>query len=224
MISIIIPIYNEEEVLRFSTERLLGLSECTELIFVDGGSSDKSADIAKEYGKVLSCEKGRGRQMNVGAREAQNNTLLFLHADNAISPEVFENIEKTVCDNGAVGGCLTQRIENKRPVFRFIEWQGNSRARRTKVFYGDQGIFVRKDVFERIGGFPVVPIFEDVLFTQKLRREGKTTVLPDKIMVSARRWEKRGILRTTVMFSWFLTMFKMGYPLEKIKKLHEDLR
>jgi rSAM/selenodomain-associated transferase 2 len=224
MISVIVPIYNEEEIVGTHSQIFAELSQNTELIFIDGKSGDKGANIAGQYGRVLKSERGRARQMNAGAREARNDILLFLHADNAVSPEAIKNIEKEIRQNGAVGGCLTQRIDNAGIIFRLIEGQGNNRARRTKIFYGDQGFFVRKDIFERLGGFPDVPIFEDVLFTRKLRGEGKTTVLPDKIIVSARRWEKRGIFRTTLMFNTLLIMFKMGYPLEKIKKLYGDLR
>lgn len=224
MISVVVPVYNEEEKLRARSKVFTELSCRAELIFVDRESTDKSADIAARYGRVIKSARGRAQQMNAGAREARNDILLFLHADNTVTPEAIESIENEVRQNGAVGGCLTQRIENRRPVFRLIEWQGNNRARRTKIFYGDQGIFVRKDVFERIGGFPDVPIFEDVLFTRDLRGEGKTTVLSDNIIVSARRWEKQGVIRTSVMFNKFLFMFKMGYPLEEIKKLYEDVR
>jgi rSAM/selenodomain-associated transferase 2 len=224
MVNVIIPVYNEAETLRVKIGSFENFALHAELIFADGGSTDRSAEIIAKYGRIISSEKGRARQMNSGARQAAGDILLFLHADNTISPETIENIENEVRQNEAVGECLTQRIDNERFIFRLIEWQGNNRARRTKVFYGDQGIFVRKDVFERIGGFPNVPIFEDVLFTRKLRLEGKITVLPDKITVSARRWEKRGVFRTTVMFNTILIMFKMGYPLEKIKKLYEDLR
>jgi len=224
MISVIIPIYNEERILSTDPVRFANLSHHTELIFVDGRSIDRSIEIARRHGKVLQSEKGRAIQMNFGAKQAKNDILLFLHADNIVSPESLENIEKEIQQDGVIGGCLTQRIENDQPVFRLIEWQGNNRARRTKIFYGDQGIFVRKDVFERLGGFPDAPIFEDVLFTQKLRREGRTTVLSDKIRVSVRRWEKRGIFRTTLLYNVLIIMFKMGFPLEKIKKLYEDSR
>jgi len=224
MISVLVPIYNEKEVLSERSAMFQNIAKVAELLFVDGGSTDKSEDIAARYGRIITSEKGRARQMNAGAREASGDILSFLHADNIVSPETINSIEKAVRENEVIGGCLTQRNESERPVFRFIEWQGNNRARRTKIFYGDQGIFVRKDVFDQLGGFPDVPIFEDVLFSQKLKQAGKTTVLPDKIRVSARRWEKRGIFKTTLMFNKLLIMFKLGHPLEKIKRLYEDLR
>lgn len=224
MISVVITIYNEEKILETNASFFDRLSKQSELIFVDGESSDKCGELAASYGRVLHCEKGRAKQMNCGAKHARNDVLLFLHADNCISAEALENIEKQIHRTGAVGGCLMQKIDKKGLLYRFIEAQGNIRARRLKIFYGDQGIFVRKDVFNRLGGFPDVPIFEDVLFSKKLKVEGETTVLSDKIIVSPRRWEKRGIVRTTFMFNRLLFMFKMGYPLEKMKVLYEDLR
>jgi len=224
MISVIIPIYNEERILSTDPVRFANLSHHTELIFVDGRSIDRSIEIARRHGKVLQSEKGRAIQMNFGAKQAKNDILLFLHADNIVSPESLENIEKEIQQDGVMGGCLTQRIDKKGLIFRLIEMQGNIRARMTRVFYGDQGIFVRKDIFFHLGGFPDVSIFEDVLFSRKLRREGKTVVLLDKIMASPRRWEKRGIIKTMIMFSTLLAMFKMGFPLERIKALYEDLR
>lgn len=134
------------------------------------------------------------------------------------------NIEERMRDKDVIGGCLTQYIDKEALIYRFIEDQGNLRARMTKVFYGDQGIFVRKEMFFRIGGFPPVPIMEDVLFTKKLRAQGKTVVLTDKIIVSSRRWAKRGIIRTTLLYNVIGTMFFLGFPLEKVKALYDDLR
>lgn len=224
MVSIIIPIYNEGKILTEHVHWFKNLSQYAELIFVDGESTDKSVELAASYGKVLDCEKGRAKQMNCGAKHARNDILLFLHADSCISGEALENIEKKIHGTGAVGGCLTQRIDKKGLIYRLIEAQGNIRARRTNIFYGDQGMFVRKEIFNKIDGFPDVPIFEDVLFSKKLKEQGKTAVLSDKIIVSPRRWEKRGIARTLVMFNMLLIMFKIGRPLEKIKALYEDLR
>lgn len=224
MLSVVIPIYNEEKILATKPAFFGGLSKQSELIFVDGESTDESVEVAASYGKVLHCGKGRAKQMNHGAEHTRNDILLFLHADNCISAQTLENIEKKIHHTGAVGGCLMQGIDKKGLIYRFIEAQGNIRARRSRIFYGDQGIFVRKEVFDRLGGFPDVPIFEDILFSGRLKEQGKTTVLSDKIIVSPRRWEKRGIVRTMVMFNTLLIMFKMGYPLEKIRALYEDLR
>jgi rSAM/selenodomain-associated transferase 2 len=224
MISIVIPVYNEEKILEMNASFFGRLSKQSELLFVDGGSIDRTVELAARYVNVLHCKKGRAKQMNYGAEHARNDILLFMHADNCISGEALENIENNIHSTGAVGGCLTQRIDKKGLIYRLIEMQGNIRARRSRIFYGDQGIFVRKDVFNRLGGFPDVPVFEDVLFSKKVKCIGKTPVLSDKILVSSRRWEKQGIVKTTIMFNILIAMFKLGFPLEKIKALYEDLR
>lgn len=224
MLSVIIPIYNEEKILGINSSMFFELSCNAELIFVDGGSVDRSIEIARQYGRVLQTEKGRAIQMNYGAKNASHDTLLFLHADNIISPETLLSIEKKVKKNGFIAGCLTQRIAKKDLIFRLIEVQGNMRARISKIFYGDQGIFLKKDIFLRIGGFPNVPILEDVLFTKRLHRYGRTTVMPDKILVSARRWEKMGVIKTTLLYSLINLLFKIGFPLKRIKNLYDDLR
>jgi rSAM/selenodomain-associated transferase 2 len=224
MICVIIPIYNEEKILKENSAWFKNLSGQSELIFADGGSTDRSVEFAYSYGNVLSGDKGRAIQMNRGAKCAQQDTLLFLHADNTISPETLLSIEKEVEKNGVVGGCLTQRIDKKGLIYRTIEAQGNLRARLSKVFYGDQGIFVKKDIFFKIGGFPEVPIMEDVLFTRGLRRMGKTVVLSDKIVASPRRWEKKGVIKTALLYNLIIILFRLGCPLEKIKLLYEDLR
>lgn len=224
MISIIIPIYNEEKILRRNANQFNNLSRYAELIFVDGESSDGGCKTASNYGKIIPSKKGRARQMNCGARSAKGNILLFLHADTSVAGDVPRVIAESIISRGFIGGCLTQRIDSDAFIYRLIEGQGNIRARTRKIFYGDQGIFVKKDVFLKLGGFPEVPILEDILFTKQLRRLGKTVVLPDKILVSARRWEKNGIIKTTILYSLIIILFWLKMPWDKIKLLYEDLR
>lgn len=224
MISVIIPIFNEEKVLSKSSPYLHKLAQCAELIFVDGGSTDKSLEIAKQHGKVILDKKGRALQMNSGVSFAKSEILLFLHADTFIPIVALKSIENNLTNNGFIGGCLTQRIDKIGAIYRFLETFGNLRARISKVFYGDQGIFVKRDIFFQIGGFPAVPIMEDILFTKRLRQAGKAIVLKDKIFVSARRWEKKGIIRTVILYSFLNILFWLKVPLEKIKLIYDDLR
>ncbi len=191
---------------------------------MDGESFDNSCSIAAAYGKVLKSKAGRALQMNSGARSAGGDVLLFLHADTVITEDTLSAIEEAINNRGCIGGCLTQRIDSDSFIYRFIEGQGNNRARRHRIFYGDQGIFVKKDVFGRIGGFPEVPIMEDVLFTQQLRKMGQTVILPDKIIVSARRWKKKGIIKTTLIYNLIIILFRLRVPLDKIKQFYDDVR
>ena len=224
MISVIVPIYNEAKALSKNTPFFEKLTHQAELIFVDGGSTDEGVQIAGRYGKILHSKKSRAIQMNRGAGAAQSDVLFFLHADSTISINTLNSIEEKINNYGFIGGCLRQRIEKTGIAYRFIENFGNIRAGITKVFYGDQGIFVRKDTFLKINGFPEVPIMEDVLFTKRLRRLGNTSVLSDKIFVSSRRWEKKGIARTVFLYSLINILFYLKFPLGKIKHLYDDLR
>lgn len=224
MISVIIPIYNEEKILRDKSLYFTELAKYSELIFIDGGSSDMSAHIAGEYGSVLSSKKGRALQMNYGANFSQKDTLLFLHADTRISTDALISVEKKISENGILGGCLTQRIDKKGLIYRLIESMGNLRAKITGVFYGDQGIFIKKELFNNLGGFPAVAVMEDVIFTKKLRKITKTAVLRDKILVSPRRWQKDGLIKTVFLYSFINILFWLKFPLDKIKKIYSDLR
>jgi rSAM/selenodomain-associated transferase 2 len=224
VITVIVPFYNEEKILCKNLIQFHALSRQAELIFVDGGSTDKSVDCAKQYGRVYYSKRGRAAQMNMGASVANGGVLLFLHADTIISPETLLSMENSIKDDSYVGGCLEQRIDNIGMIYRFIEGLGNVRAKITKVFYGDQGIFVRKDIFLKIGGFPKVPIMEDVIFSKQLRRLGKTVVLTDRILTSSRRWDKGGVVKTLLLYSLINILFWMRFPLEKIKLFYDDLR
>jgi len=224
VVSIIIPIFNEEEALKRNLPFILPMLNLAEVIFVDSQSSDKSIAIIQGIGKVLQSQKGRAAQMNLGASQAKGDILVFLHADTTIDHQAIGNIEKSISQFDAVGGSLTQRIDSEGFIYRLIEAQGNLRARLKKEFYGDQGIFVNREVFQAIGGFPEVPIMEDVLFSRRLRRSGKTVVLADKITVSARRWRKLGVIKTTLLYNLIIILFTLRVPLDKIKKLYDDLR
>ena len=223
MLSVIVPVYNEEQVLLCNAPYLEDVGKRAELIFVDGASSDASREICGRLGRVVYARRGRAAQMNAGARSAQTDGFLFLHADTRVAPAALAAVEEAL-DNGMIGGCLTQRIDNGAAVYRLIEAQGNLRARRDKIFYGDQGIFVSRRAFWENDGFPEVPLMEDVLFTRRLRRAGTTVVLTDPITVSARRWERDGILKTVLLYNLILFLFWARFPLSRIKGLYEDLR
>lgn len=223
MISVIIPVYNEEKTIKETLTSLSGRDDI-EIIVADGGSTDSTKEIAHQFPvKIIETTKCRAIQMNEGARVAEGDMLLFLHSDCSAEGDAIELIEN-ISKSTFIGGCLSQRIDSSRFLFRLIEKENNIRARMRKIFYGDQSIFVRRKTFFSIGGFPEVPIMEDVLFSKKLRAAGETIVLPDRIIASARRWEKHGIVKTAVLYCVMIILFKLGYPLEKIKLLYEDSR
>ena len=223
MISVIIPVLNEAKILDQSLSRLTPQLKEHELIIVDGGSTDGTPQIARKHGQVISSEQGRARQSNAGAAAARGDVLLFLHADVWLDPGAIEGIE-TAISTGHVGGAFKQRIEGAHPLYRLIERAANFRAKRLRIFYGDGGIFVHHTHFDRIGGFPDIPIMEEVGFSRKLCRHGKVTLIEPRIHISARRWQKNGILRTTLT-NWIITLlYLLQVPPTHLAKLYHHIR
>ena len=222
-ISIIIPILNETKILDRTLSQLQSRLGHHELIIVDGGSTDGSTCVAEKYGKVLISARGRAKQLNVGAAAATGDILLFLHADIWLEPGALAAVE-TALDSGYIGGGFCQKIDGQCLLYRMIERAGDIRGRYLKVFYGDSGIFLTRAAFEKIGGFPDVPILEEMEFSKGLRRLGKTTLVTPCIHISARRWETRGIVRTTLN-NWLITLlYFLGVSLEKLAKLYSHIR
>ena len=223
MISVIIPVLNEAKILDRSLSRLTHQLQGHELIIVDGGSTDETSLIAKRYGQVILAERGRARQSNAGAAVAKGDILLFLHADVWLDTGAIEGVE-TAISSGYVGGAFKQRIEGDHPLYRWIERAANFRAKRLRIFYGDGGIFVSRTYFDQIGGFPDIPIMEEVRFSRKLCQHGEVTLVEPGIHISARRWQKNGILRTTLT-NWFITLlYLLRVPPNHLAKLYRHIR
>ena len=222
-ISIIIPILNEAKILEKTLSQLQLTQGYHELIIVDGGSTDGSICIAEKYGKVLTSEHGRARQLNTGAAAATGDILLFLHADIWLESGALAAV-KTALSSGYIGGGFQQKIDGKSILYRMIEIAGNIRGRYLKVFYGDSGIFLARANFDKIGGFPEIPILEEMEFSKGLRRLGKTTLVSPCIHISARRWETGGIVRTTLS-NWLITLlYFLGVSPEKLARLYRHIR
>ena len=222
-ISVIIPILNEAKILEKTLSQLQPELGSHELIVVDGGSTDASVKIAENYGKVIISERGRGKQLNAGAAAATGDILIFLHADIWLEPGALISVA-TAISSGYIGGGFRQKIDGKRVLYRLIEIAGDFRGRYLKVFYGDGGIFLARTNFQKIGGFPDVPILEEMEFSKGLRRLGKTTLLTPYIHISARRWEARGIVRT-ILNNWLITLlYFLGISPEKLASLYSHIR
>ncbi|MFQ5452597.1 MAG: TIGR04283 family arsenosugar biosynthesis glycosyltransferase [Candidatus Zixiibacteriota bacterium] len=224
MVSIVIPVYNEESILLRGSDYFKKLASSGELIFVDGGSSDQTVEVASKYSQVISDKKNRASQMNAGAKMASHHIILFLHADAQLSQEALSQMKAIMEQDGYVGGCFHQVYDAPGILFKWIALTGNMRAKLLNVFYGDQGIFVRKDIFAKLGGFPLVPIGEDVLLSNKLKHLGKTRVLPEYILCCARRWKKQGILKT-FLFNMRITLgLLLRLNQDKIGGAYKDIR
>ncbi|MBZ0170677.1 glycosyl transferase [Candidatus Methylomirabilis lanthanidiphila] len=205
MLSVIIPVLNEAENLERLLPHLCVTCPEAEVIVVDGGSEDKTSAVVRRFPRVrlLSSERGRARQMNAGAKVANGECLLFLHADTLLPAGAEAAILEAVSSPDIVAGRFDVRFDNLRPVFKVIAFFINLRSRVTKICTGDQALFVRRRTFEELGGYPDIPLMEDVEFAKRLKRKGAMSCLRLKVTTSARKWEQGGVLRV-VLLMWML--------------------
>lgn len=204
-VSVIVPTLNEAIALPI-TLTCLQAQAPFEIIVADGGSTDQTLQCAAAAGaRVVQAPRGRALQMNAGAAVATGDALLFLHADCTLEDGALGQIPKLLSRRGVAGGCMLLAIPQPQPLYRGIEWCAAARVRLFGIAYGDQGIFVRRDVFEQIQGFPDLRLMEDVWFSLQLRRRGRLVISERHIYVSARRWVKSGIIRQTLR-NWTLTI------------------
>jgi rSAM/selenodomain-associated transferase 2 len=206
-VSIILPTLNEESCLG-ETLRLLRELRPHEILVADGGSTDTTCEIALAADKLLQGACGRAAQMNLGAAHATGDVLLFLHADCRLEAGALETAERSLRP-GVAAGCFRMRVDAPGAVYRLIDACATARVRLTGLIYGDQGLFVRRDLFEEIGGFPPLQLMEDVFISKTLRRRGRIVVAPRRIVVSARRWRQTGVVRQTLR-NWTLTALAAG--------------
>jgi len=223
-ISVIIPILNEAKNIMATLQALLPLSP-SELFIVDGGSSDGTRAICRQFGvEVLTAPRGRAAQMNYGARRATGDVLLFLHADTRLPPTAFDDIRNALSDPRCVGGRFDIQLDGDHWMLRVIGAMISLRSRLSKVGTGDQGIFVRREVFQRMGGFPEIPLMEDIALCRALKRLGAVACLRSKVITSARRWESDGVWRTIIRMWALRLLYLAGVSPVRLKKFYADTR
>lgn len=206
--SFVIPVLNEASHIAGLLQSLAARFPEAQRIVVDGGSTDATvAQALPHCTQLLLGERGRAVQMNLGARAASGDYLLFLHADSV--PD-FGAQQLTAClEERPLWGFCQLRLSGRRPVLRLIEWAINRRSRLSGIGTGDQMLLLRRDVFERNQGFAALPLMEDVELCARLRRQARPRVLPLTVETSSRRWEQRGVART-VLQMWAL---RLGFAL-----------
>jgi rSAM/selenodomain-associated transferase 2 len=218
-ISIIIPTLNEERHIGAIAEGLVG--RAGEIIVVDGGSSDRTTTLARERGlRVEQCPAGRAAQLNHGAACATGRVLLFLHADTRLPKDFATLLLEALSRGNVIAGAFSLAIENAGPALRFIACCANIRSRLLQLPYGDQAIFITREHFDRLGGFPALPIMEDVLFIRKARDSGRIAILPQCVTTSARRWQRLGVVRTTLVNQLVVLGFFLGVAPERLASLY----
>lgn len=202
-VSVVVPTLNEETEIASFLRHVAGLEPGIEIVVADGGSTDRTAAVAARHGRVIEAPRGRGAQMNAGAAETSGDALWFLHADTRPHPESLRAMRDALADPGVVGGAFEYDLNHPSVFFRITENVSNWKNQAFERFCGDMGIFVRRDVFERMGGFDEIPLMEDMDFCKRLKREGGIRIIPLRIGTSVRRWLDEGILKNLVR-NWIL--------------------
>ena len=223
-LSVIIPTFNEEQVLEETIISLKKLQGIKEIIIADGGSTDNTCLIASLHNdiKFITAKKGRAQQMNCGAQNASGDILLFLHADTKISQAAINEIYAVVGNNKVVAGAFKIRFDNNAYIYKLIALTSNLRARWLKIFFGDQGIFVLKDIFEKINGFPVIAIMEELPFIKLVKRHGKLKLLDNTLSTSSRRFQKHGVWKTLFLMHKLKLLYYLGINPTILKTKYND--
>lgn len=224
IISVIIPTLNEAETIRSTLEHLRRWDKHLQIIVADGGSTDGTPELAAGPAKVIRAPRGRASQMNAGAKEAGGDVLLFLHSDTRLPSDAPEQINAALQTPGVVGGAFRVKIDSPGVFFYFASLGSNLRASLTGIYFGDQAIFARREVFHQTDGFPDIELMEDWEFSRSLHKAGKTVLLPGPAVTSARRWLLGGKWRTAWLMHKIKLLYLLGAIPRELKKIYNDRR
>lgn len=224
MISVVIPALNEEKTVAALLEHLKTLDGAKEVIVADGGSADATSELAAAQAVVVAGPRGRGPQCNAGAARAGGGILFFLHADSRLERDTLLKIEQTVAD-GAEWGCLKLRFDDRHWLSSVIAWCSNLRVHLRGIVFGDQGIFMTRELFERLGGLPELPLMEDYRLSLELREQKIPPVqVCGYITSSARRFARNGRLRTLWRMRRLRALYRRGADISAIQAMYADIR
>jgi rSAM/selenodomain-associated transferase 2 len=225
-ISIIIPALNEAG----KIERAIAStrpSQNTEVIVVDGGSSDNTRSLAQAMGvTAIASPTGRAHQMNLGAQSATGDILLFLHADTCLPPRFDALVRAALSPDSQsarqtpIAGAFLLKIDAESTNLRWVEWGVKWRSRVLQMPYGDQALFLRADTFHEIGGFPALPIMEDFELVRRLKRMGKIAIVSAPVVTSARRWLEQGVFVTTLINQVVVLGYLLGVNQERLRQFY----
>ena len=223
-ISVIIPIYNESSTIERCLAGLRRLSGDFEVLFADGGCTDDTLlKIGGEY-PVIPCPKGRAKQMNTAAQKAAGEVCWFVHCDSILPDNACAEIASAV-EQGAVFGCFHIGFDYDGPFMGCNTYLSNRRAKVSRIAFGDQGIYVTRELFEKYGGFPDLPIMEDYEFSRRMKRDDvPLTVLSGKIITSGRRYRTGFPLKTMWKMFYLRCLYRAGVDIQKISDMYRDIR
>ncbi|MBI2301439.1 MAG: TIGR04283 family arsenosugar biosynthesis glycosyltransferase [Armatimonadetes bacterium] len=222
MLSLVIPTFNEAELLP-SCLLALGRPAGVEIVVADGGSSDDTVALAHELGaRVAACDPGpRAEQLNQAVAECRGEAILFLHADARLPAHGLTAVEQCLQDRPeVVAGCFTMRLDDARRGYRAIAWCGDVYCRVTRTLFGDRAMFVRREAFERVGGFRPLAVMEEVDLGRRLRRVGKLAMVSGPVISSARQFHRQGAVRLVGKILVACTAFELGVPAEVIRQFY----
>jgi rSAM/selenodomain-associated transferase 2 len=230
MVSIVIPTYNETTSIAAVLDRLKHVRGEFEVLVADGSSTDRTREIAREIAaacprplRVVESVRNRAIQLNGAARQARGDVLLFLHADMLVPPETVESIEQSLRGPKVIGGNFQIVFAGDTAVEKFFTWCYRVR-RPFGIYYGDSGVFVRREVFERLGGFKPIPIMDDYEFVRRMERAGRTVCLSPPMLVSDRRWRVQGLFPTLFSWVWIQALYSLGVPASRLARWYRPVR
>lgn len=217
-LSVIIPAFNEELSIKKTIAQAYAANE---VIVVDCGSSDKTVEAAQKMGAiVLSAPAGRGAQMDVGAKRASGETLLFLHADTTLPPLWRESIKSALSDPKVAGGGFSLKIDGTGASLRLIELGANFRSRILGIIYGDQAIFVRRKAFQEADGFRALPLMEDIDLIRRLKKRYRMVTLNESVLTSPKRWLKGRPILVSITNLLYLSLYYIGLSPKTLYRLY----
>ncbi len=196
-----------------------------EIVVVDGGSVDASVAQARPLcDALIVASRGRARQMNAGASASHGDAIVFVHADTIVPPTFAADIASALADSAVVGGRFDVNLDDAALPYRIIGAMISLRSRLSRTATGDQAIFVRREIFDRLGGFPELELCEDLEFSRRMKRAGRVACLRSQVTTSARRWNRDGVVRTVVRMWLIRAMYLLGVPPARLKRMYSDTR
>lgn len=222
MLSVIVPVYNEEESLPGFLDNASHWTCEHEIVFVDGGSTDASLDILAGH-TVLMGAKGRGPQLRLGAEQSRGENLVFIHCDSLVPNESMLGIVRAL-DSGVRWGCLTLRFTTKTFDRVIGHWTANARVRWSSIPFGDQTIFVTRELYNEVGGMPELPIMEDYEFSRRCKNVVAPAQLRYKVYTSPRRFESGGNIRTMFQMRHLRHLYRKGVDINEIARMYGEGR
>jgi len=223
-LSVIVPTLDEEATIASTLAHARRPGD-VELVVVDGGSRDETVNVARPLAdRVLDAPRGRAAQMNAGAAAARGAVLLFLHADTRLPDDYPALVAEALAPADVVGGRFDIRLDAPGLAYRVIERLIGLRSRLTGVATGDQAIFVRRDAFVRVGGYPAIPLMEDIALCRALKRAGRMAALRDVVVTSARRWQRDGLVRTVALMWTLRLAYYAGVSPARLARVYRAAR